>query len=185
MSYSFHPSTRLDDGVEHNLKGGVGARCGGGERLVETLGRAHGGLDVDGANVLPVLLQEGDEEVDGELDVLDELLAGEVDVADGNSDAEDLLHLELDGGLDLSDLLGDGLVVGDEGGELSGLVESRSEETRNLTEDGLRREEGIVLLSCFSCLLPSGQSSFSSFYRQLFFSFSFSFKSTKKGLAFL
>lgn len=33
-------------------------------RLEKTDGLAHGGLDVEGLDVLPVLLQQGDEEVD-------------------------------------------------------------------------------------------------------------------------
>ena len=41
----------------------------------------------------------------------------------------------------------EGLVVGDEGGELAGLVQAGTEETRNLLDDGLRSEEGVVFLS--------------------------------------
>ena len=44
------------------------------ERLVEALRGTHGGLDVDRADVLPVLLEEGDEEVDGEGDVPHQLV---------------------------------------------------------------------------------------------------------------
>ena len=88
--------------------------------LVETLGRAHGSLEGEGANVLPALLEEGDEVVDGQHDVADKLLIGHVDVADSDTHAENLLELELDGGLDLGDLGGKVLVVGDGGRELAG-----------------------------------------------------------------
>lgn len=90
------------------------------KRLVETAGRAHGGLEGEGADVLPALLEQGDEVVDGQHDVADELLVGHVDVADGDTHAQNLLELELDGGLDLGDLGGQILVVGDRGGELAG-----------------------------------------------------------------
>jgi hypothetical protein len=90
------------------------------KRLVETLGGAHGSLEGEGANVLPALLEEGDEVVDGQHDVTDELLIGHVDVADGDTHAENLLELELDGGLDVGDLGGKVLVVGDGGRELAG-----------------------------------------------------------------
>ena len=90
------------------------------KRLVKTLGGAHGSLEGEGANVLPALLEEGDEVVDGQHDVANKLLIGHVDVADSDTHAENLLELELDGGLDLSDLGGEVLVVGNRGGELAG-----------------------------------------------------------------
>ena len=90
------------------------------KHLVETLGGAHGSLEGEGADVLPALLEEGDEVVDGQHDVTDELLIGHVDVADGDTHAENLLELELDGGLDVGDLGGEVLVVGNRGGELTG-----------------------------------------------------------------
>ena len=72
-------------------------------------------------HVLPVLLQQRDEEVHGEMDVLDELLLSHPDVADSHGQAEDLLHLELDGGLQVSDLGRQVVAVGHQGGELPGL----------------------------------------------------------------
>ena len=90
------------------------------KRLVETLGGAHGSLEGEGANVLPALLEEGDEVVDGQHDVANKLLIGHVDVADSDTHAENLLELELDGGLDFGDLGAEVLVVGDGGRELAG-----------------------------------------------------------------
>jgi len=63
--------------------------------LVEAVGRAHGGLDVDRLDVLPVLLQQRDEEVDGHLRVDEDLALGHLDVADGHGEAQHLLQLEL------------------------------------------------------------------------------------------
>ena len=88
---------------------------------VKSLNRSHGGLDVQGLHVLPVLLQQGDEEVHGEMDVLDELLLSHPDIADGHGQTEDLLHLELDGGLQVGNLGRQVVAVGHQSGELSSL----------------------------------------------------------------
>lgn len=87
-------------------------------RLVEALGGRHGSLDGQASNVLPALLQQGDEVVDGQHDVGDQLLLGHADVADGDTHAENLLQLELDGGLDLGDLAREIVGVGDGVGNL-------------------------------------------------------------------
>ena len=50
--------------------------------LVKPLRFAHGGLDVQTLDVLPVLLQQRHEEVHGEADVLHQLLLRHVHVAD-------------------------------------------------------------------------------------------------------
>ena len=70
-------------------------------------------------HVLPVLLQQRDQEVHGEMDVLDELLLSHPDVADSHGEAENLLHLELDGGLEVKDLGVKVIRVRHQGGELS------------------------------------------------------------------
>jgi len=115
-------------------------QCG----LVEPLDLAHGGLDVEGLHVLPVLLQQGHQEVHGQVDILGELLLGHLHVAHSNIEAENLLHLELDGGLEVEALRVNVIGVGDQGGELAGLVESRSKEPGDLLDQGVRAEEGIV-----------------------------------------
>jgi hypothetical protein len=99
--------------------------------LEESLRLAHGGLDVQGLDVLPLLLavnrkisqsaylsrqkqskdlQQRDQEVDGQHDVLHDFVLGHGNVTDGNSQTQDLLQLELDGGSDFVGLLGE--VVG-------------------------------------------------------------------------
>jgi hypothetical protein len=113
--------------------------------LVETLGRAHGGLDGQGAHVLPALLQQRDEVVDGQHDVADQLVLGHTNVSDGNAHAEHLLELELDGGLDLGELVGEIFGVGNRSRELAGLGETGTEETRDLLDEGVGGDEGIVL----------------------------------------
>lgn len=89
-------------------------------RLVEALGRRHGSLDGQATNVLPALLQQRDQVVDGQHDVANKLLLGHANVADGDTHAENLLQLELDGGLDLGDLVAQVVGVRDRGRELAG-----------------------------------------------------------------
>jgi hypothetical protein len=115
-------------------------------RLEDALGLAHGRLQVKRLDVLPVLLKEGDQEVDGQHGVGEDLVIGHVDVADGDTEAENLLKLELDGGADLDDTLVDRVRVGDGGGELSGLGKTGTEQTGNLLDQGLGGKESIVLL---------------------------------------
>ena len=72
--------------------------------LVKPLGRAHARLNSQAAHVLPRLLQQADEVVDGQHDVADQLILGHADVADRDAQAEHLLQLELDGRFHLGDL---------------------------------------------------------------------------------
>ena len=114
--------------------------------LEDALGLAHGGLEVDSLDVLPVLLEEGHEEVDGNVDVGEELLLGHLDVADGNAEAKGLLELELDGGLDLVDLLSHLVLSSDDAGELARLVEAGAQKTGDHLDEGLGGKESVVLL---------------------------------------
>lgn len=101
--------------------------------------------DSQRANVLPSLLQKRNQVVDGQHDVRDQLILSHANVANGDTQAEDLLQLELDGRLDIGDLLLEILVVGDGGGELAGLGETRTQETRNLLDELLGSDESVIL----------------------------------------
>ncbi len=81
--------------------------------LVESLGRGHGGLDGQASDVLPALLQQGDEIVHGQHDVGEKLILGHADISNSNGHAQDLLQLELDGRLDFDDLAAEIVRVGD------------------------------------------------------------------------
>ena len=85
--------------------------------------RSHGGLDVETLDILPVLLQQGDQEVHGQVNVLDQFLLGHANITNGNTQTQHLLHLELDGGLEVQSLLLQVVTVGDQGRELASLVE--------------------------------------------------------------
>lgn len=110
--------------------------------LVQTNGLAHRRLDVERLHVLPVLLEQRHEEVDAceesgqhspmrksrtrtQHDIGQDLVIGHLDVADGDTKAENLLELELDRRADLGDLVGKVLSVGDGRGELASCGESQ------------------------------------------------------------
>ena len=101
------------------------AQCKFDKCLVKPLNFAHGGLNVEGLDILPVLLQQGHQEVHGQVNVLSQLLFRHLDVANSNIQAQNLLHLELDGGLEVEDLGLDVIGVGDQGGELASLSRNR------------------------------------------------------------
>jgi len=88
--------------------------------------RAHGALQVHTLHLLPVLGQERDEEVHGEDDVLGVVLDAEGDVSDTNTQAGGLLalQLELDGALQVVDVLGHAVGGDDDGRELAGFVQA-------------------------------------------------------------
>lgn len=67
-------------------------------------------------------------------------------MTDSDTETEDLLQLELDGRLDFGDLSGEVLRVRDGGGELSGLGETRTQETGDLLDQSLGGKESVVLL---------------------------------------
>jgi len=100
---------------------------------------------VQGLDILPVLLQERHQEVHGQVDVLDELLLGHPDIADGHGQTENLLHLELDGGFQVHDLGLQVVTVSDQRRELSGLVKPRPEQSGDLLDQSVRGQESVVL----------------------------------------
>jgi len=117
------------------------------QSLVDTLRWGHGRLNGKRANVLPPFLQEGDKVVDSQHDVSDEFVLRHADVSNSDAHADNLLKLELDGALDLGDLVGQVFGVRDWGGELAGLGETWSEETGDLLDERVGRDKGIVFAS--------------------------------------
>lgn len=110
------------------------------------LGLRHGGLDVDSLHVVPSLFKEGDQEVQGHVDVLSELLVIEVLSSDWDGEAGNLLKLELDGGLDTSDLVFKGIVMGNDGWEHLNSVKDWSQNDWDLLNQRVGGEEHGVFL---------------------------------------
>lgn len=81
-----------------------------------------------------------------EHDVGEDLVFVHVHMADSDTQAQDFLELELDGGAHLVEFVGEVLVMGHRSRELAGLGETGPKETGNLLDEGLRSKEGVVLL---------------------------------------
>mmetsp|Transcript_4898 Transcript_4898/g.9714 ORF Transcript_4898/g.9714 Transcript_4898/m.9714 type:complete len:229 (+) Transcript_4898:142-828(+) len=113
---------------------------------VDLEGGAHGRLDVQHLDVLPVLLEERDQEVHGQLHVEGNIGGRHVHIGNGQRHAHNLLHLELDGGLDSLDLLLDVIVLVKHGGELTGLSQTGTQDTGDLLDESGGSQETIVLL---------------------------------------
>jgi len=113
---------------------------------VEPLHWAHSGLDVQRPHILPVLLQQGDEKVHGEMNILDKIVLGHTHVADSNRQTEHLLHLELYGGFKVKDLGIKVIRVSHQRGELSCLVEAWAQKPWDLLDQSVRGKEGVILL---------------------------------------
>ena len=89
--------------------------------LVQSLYWAHGRLQVKRLDILPMLLQQRHQEIHGQMHVLDQLILSHTNVANRDSQTQNLLHLELDGRLQIIHLGMDVIRVSDLGGELTSL----------------------------------------------------------------
>jgi hypothetical protein len=109
----------------------------------------HGTLDVELADVLPVLLQQRHQEVHRQVNVVDEFGLGHRNVANRNTQDQILLalELELDRRLLLVHLLGDVVIVAQYRRKLARLVQAGTKNTRQPFDQFSRRKESVVLLS--------------------------------------
>jgi len=114
--------------------------------LEKTPGLPHGALQVQGLDVLPVLFKKGYQEIDGQHGVGEELVLSHLNMADRNPQAEHFLELKLDGRFKIRDFCRQVIGVGDGRRELARLGKTGPEQTRDLLNQGLRRQESIVLL---------------------------------------
>lgn len=88
----------------------------------------------------------GREKARTEHDVSENLVLSHLGVADGDTQAQHLLELELDGRADLGELGAEVLGVRNGGGELARLGETGTEQTGDLLDEGFGGEESVVLL---------------------------------------
>jgi len=92
--------------------------------LIQSLHSSHGGLDMKTLHVLPVLLQQRDQEVHCQMDVLSKLLLVHIDMANRNIETQNLLHLEFDGWFQVHYLGLQVICVGDKGWKFASLQNS-------------------------------------------------------------
>jgi len=102
---------------------------------------------VEGLDVLPALLQQGDQEVDRHVDVLSEFFFGHGSNTDSSTHTEDLLQLESDGRLDFLKLFFNLFVFTDSDGELADLVEGVTHKLGDLLHQGFGGQKDIERLS--------------------------------------
>lgn len=114
--------------------------------LVQSDGFAHGGLDVERFDVLPVLLQERNQEVDGQHSVGNQLIFSHLNVTDGNTKTENFLQLEFDGGSDFVGFHFQVVGVGDGSRKFTGFVETRTQQTGDLFDEDFGSKESVVFL---------------------------------------
>jgi len=107
----------------------------------------HRRLDVSGFQVLPVLLEERNQEVEGHDSVLADLIFGHLSVANAGTKAKNLLQLELDGRLELGNLGWEVVSLCNGRWELTRTIHVGADETRDGLDDGLRGQEGIILVA--------------------------------------
>jgi len=93
---------------------------------------------------VPASLQKGSQEIQTHQDVGLQFVVAHFDVSNGSSEAGNLLELEFDGGAEVFDLGGEGLVVGDNLGESLDSVQNGSADDRHLLQDGVRGEQDGV-----------------------------------------
>ena len=82
------------------------------------------------------------------MDVLSQIIRRHVDMTNSNRQAQDLLHLELNGGLDFFNLSNHRLAVSQGGRELASLVQARAKQTGNLLDQSFTGKESIIFLGC-------------------------------------
>jgi hypothetical protein len=101
---------------------------------------------VEGSDVLPSLLHEGDQEVDGHGEVLPDVVLASLDSSDGSAEAGGLLGLELDSVLKLINLGSDLLTLSKSDGEKTHLHQHVSEQLGGLLGNGVAGQKDVVLL---------------------------------------
>ena len=105
----------------------------------------HGSLDSQTTHILPALLQQRHEIVDSQHDITDQLILRHAHIANRHTQTQYLLQLELDRALDLRRLRPKILSMRYWRWEFTRLRQTRSKKTRNLLDEGIRRDESIVL----------------------------------------
>merc|ERR1719150_563816 len=99
---------------------------------------SHGGLDVEGPDVLPLFLQQGNQEIDGH-----------VDITDGNGQAQNFFHLEFDGLFHFFDFSDHIVSLSQNTWKLTGFVQTWSQQSWNLSDQSVGSQESVVFFGKF------------------------------------
>merc|ERR1719348_1032388 len=113
-------------------------------KLIQSLKMDLGSLHMERLNILPVLLEQADQEVHGQVHVSHEVILSHGHIANSHGETEHLLHLELDGGLQVGYLQLQVVAVCHEGRKLPSLVQSWPQKPRDLLDKSVGGNEGIV-----------------------------------------
>ena len=105
---------------------------------VDAVALPHRALDVEGLHIVPILLQQRDQEVDRHHDILTALVGRHLHVRHSHAEAQHLLQLELYLLLQVQHLRLQAVVVRHQRRELARLVQTRAEKTRDLRDQNLR-----------------------------------------------
>jgi len=105
----------------------------------------HGRLNMQTPNILPLLLQQTNQEINAHINILDQLIVVHINVANGNRQTKHFLHLELDGGFHLFDLTNHIVSLRQNTWKLTGFVQTWSQQPRDLSDQSVGGQESVVL----------------------------------------
>jgi len=81
------------------------------------------------------------------MDILDKFVLAHSNITNSDRQTQNLLHLELDGCLEVVNLLPEVIVMGHQSWELSSLIQTGSQKPGNLLDKSIRSNESIETLS--------------------------------------
>jgi hypothetical protein len=110
---------------------------------------SHGGFDVERSNILPLLLQQTNQEIDGHVDVLDQLVVVHLHVTNGNGQTKNFLHLEFNGSFHLLDFSDHIVSLSQNTWKLTGFVQTWSEQSWDLPDQSIGGQESVVFFRKF------------------------------------
>lgn len=120
---------------------------------VDLVSRTHCRLQVQASYVLPLLLEQTNKKVNAQRRVLHDLLPAHLHIRHRCAQAEHFLHLELDRGSRLVNLVCKIVVRPNERWEFACSVQARSEQTGDLLDQRARGEEDVEGLCKLAHLL--------------------------------
>merc|ERR1719318_2266056 len=97
-------------------------------------------------HILPVLLQQRYQEINSQKYILSKIVFTHANMSDSHRQTQHLLHLEFNGSFDVFKFVLKFFTVSHHSWKLTSLVQSRTKQSRNLFDQGVRCDERIILL---------------------------------------